>query len=231
MIPTLDGRGYWLIASDGGVFAFGDALFYGSAGGENLASPVTAAAGSYLDGGYWLVDSNGQIYSYGDAKYEGQPTGAPGGYRITGMAASHSSNGYWLASANGNVATFGDAAPYGDVVGMNLNAPIVGMTTSPDGAGYWLQGADGGHLHLRRRSVLGLHGWAASERADGGHRLDVVVSSVGADRAGRLRPRHADRLGCAARPRSGTILQPRPHHEDEEHGGGQHLGRQRLVGP
>jgi hypothetical protein len=28
---TSDGRGYWLVGADGGVFAFGDAVFYGSA--------------------------------------------------------------------------------------------------------------------------------------------------------------------------------------------------------
>jgi hypothetical protein len=30
IVPTADGGGYWLIGSDGGVFAFGDASFIGS---------------------------------------------------------------------------------------------------------------------------------------------------------------------------------------------------------
>ena len=33
MAATPDGGGYWLVASDGGVFSYGDAGFYGSAGG------------------------------------------------------------------------------------------------------------------------------------------------------------------------------------------------------
>ena len=33
---TADGGGYWLAASDGGVFAFGDARFFGSMGGKVL---------------------------------------------------------------------------------------------------------------------------------------------------------------------------------------------------
>ncbi len=33
MAATPDGGGYWLVASDGGIFAFGDAPFWGSAGG------------------------------------------------------------------------------------------------------------------------------------------------------------------------------------------------------
>ena len=32
MAPTPDSGGYWLVASDGGIFAFGDAGFYGSPG-------------------------------------------------------------------------------------------------------------------------------------------------------------------------------------------------------
>ena len=32
MTTTPDGGGYWLVASDGGIFAFGDASFFGSAG-------------------------------------------------------------------------------------------------------------------------------------------------------------------------------------------------------
>jgi hypothetical protein len=31
MAATPDGGGYWLVASDGGIFTFGDAKFFGSA--------------------------------------------------------------------------------------------------------------------------------------------------------------------------------------------------------
>ena len=30
--PTIDGRGYRMVASDGGIFSFGDAGYYGSMG-------------------------------------------------------------------------------------------------------------------------------------------------------------------------------------------------------
>ncbi len=33
MATTHDGGGYWEVASDGGLFSFGDAKFYGSMGG------------------------------------------------------------------------------------------------------------------------------------------------------------------------------------------------------
>ena len=39
MAATPDGKGYWLVASDGGIFTFGDAAFYGSTGGAPLNEP------------------------------------------------------------------------------------------------------------------------------------------------------------------------------------------------
>ncbi len=41
---TPDGHGYWEVASDGGLFAFGDANFYGSMGGKPLTQPVVGIA-------------------------------------------------------------------------------------------------------------------------------------------------------------------------------------------
>jgi hypothetical protein len=40
MVATADGGGYWLVASDGGIFRFGDAGFYGSEGGTHLNRPI-----------------------------------------------------------------------------------------------------------------------------------------------------------------------------------------------
>jgi hypothetical protein len=52
-----------MVASDGGIFAFGDAAFHGSTGGDALASPVIGmtATGS----GYWLAASDGGVFSFG----------------------------------------------------------------------------------------------------------------------------------------------------------------------
>ena len=35
MAATPDGKGYWLVASDGGIFTYGDATFYGSTGAHD----------------------------------------------------------------------------------------------------------------------------------------------------------------------------------------------------
>jgi hypothetical protein len=53
MAATPDGGGYWLVASDGGIFAFGDAKFYGSMGGIHLNKPVVGMAADDATGGYW----------------------------------------------------------------------------------------------------------------------------------------------------------------------------------
>jgi hypothetical protein len=39
-------KGYWLAASDGGVFTFGGVKFYYSIGGEHLNSPIVAISDS-----------------------------------------------------------------------------------------------------------------------------------------------------------------------------------------
>jgi hypothetical protein len=46
MAATPDGGGYWLVASDGGLFAFGDAGFYGSKSGSSLGGPMVSVVAS-----------------------------------------------------------------------------------------------------------------------------------------------------------------------------------------
>src|SRR4030081_723294 len=52
-----DGVVYWLVASDGGIFSFGDAPFLGSLGAVRLNRPVVGMAATPDGGGYWLVAS------------------------------------------------------------------------------------------------------------------------------------------------------------------------------
>ena len=55
MASTPDGKGYWLVASDGGIFSYGDAGFYGSTGASDLTSPVVAICRTPTGLGYWIV--------------------------------------------------------------------------------------------------------------------------------------------------------------------------------
>ena len=44
MASTPDGAGYWLMGADGGVFTYGDAGFFGSAGASPLNKPIVGVA-------------------------------------------------------------------------------------------------------------------------------------------------------------------------------------------
>ena len=59
------------MASDGGVFSFGDARFYGSMGQRPLNSPIVGLAGTADGDGYRLVASDGGIFAFGDAHFDG----------------------------------------------------------------------------------------------------------------------------------------------------------------
>jgi hypothetical protein len=71
MSPTLSGHGYWLVASDGGVFAYGAARFHGSAGNLRLTKPIVGMALDRSGGGYWLAARDGVIFTYGYAPFFG----------------------------------------------------------------------------------------------------------------------------------------------------------------
>ena len=67
---SASGKGYWLVASDGGVFAFGDARFAGSRAGLPHA-PIIALARNPVGPGYLLASDNGQIFTFGGAPFGG----------------------------------------------------------------------------------------------------------------------------------------------------------------
>ncbi len=144
MAATPDGRGYWLVASDGGIFTFGDAGFEGSTGAMHLNAPIVGMAATPDGRGYWLVASDGGIFTFGDAGFEGSTGAMHLNAPIVGMAATPDGRGYWLVASDGGIFTFGDAGFEGSTGAMHLNAPIVGMAATPDGRGYWLVASDGG---------------------------------------------------------------------------------------
>ena len=67
MAATPDGDGYWLVASDGGVFTLGDAGFFGSQAGAAPQRPGRRDGGIADGKGYWLVASDGGVFAFGDA--------------------------------------------------------------------------------------------------------------------------------------------------------------------
>ncbi|MHB8467418.1 MAG: TolB family protein, partial [Acidimicrobiales bacterium] len=138
------GNGYWVVSSDGGIFGFGDAHYYGSAGGIILNQPIVGFAPTPDGGGYWFVASDGGVFRYGDAGFFGSTGGMHLNQPIVGMAATPSGNGYWLVARDGGIFAFGDAVFYGSTGNVRLNKPIVGMAAHPGGHGYWFVASDGG---------------------------------------------------------------------------------------
>ncbi len=63
--------GYWLVAPDGGIFAFGDAGFFGSTGDLALNQPIVGITPTPTGDGYWLVATDGGIFAFGDAGFFG----------------------------------------------------------------------------------------------------------------------------------------------------------------
>jgi hypothetical protein len=135
---------YWTVASDGGVFTFGDAQFWGSTGALSLNRPVVGMAGTPDGRGYWLVASDGGVFSFGDAQFRGSTGALTLNQPMVGMAPTADGGGYWLVASDGGVFTFGDGGFHGSMGGKPLNRPIVGMAATPDGRGYWLVASDGG---------------------------------------------------------------------------------------
>jgi hypothetical protein len=46
MAPSSNGGGYWLVASDGGIFSYGRAPFFGSTGSIQLNKPIVGMSSS-----------------------------------------------------------------------------------------------------------------------------------------------------------------------------------------
>ena len=137
-------QGYWEVASDGGIFSFGTAHFFGSTGGLHLNAPIVGIASTPDGGGYWLVAKDGGVFAFGDAHFHGSMGGLHLNAPIVGITSTQDGGGYWLVAKDGGVFAFGDAHFHGSMGGGPLNEPIVGIASSPSTGGYWEVASDGG---------------------------------------------------------------------------------------
>ena len=135
---TPTARGGWVVASDGGVFTFGDARYYGSTGGIRLNQPIVGIAATPTGRGYWLVARDGGVFAFGDARYRGSTGGIRLNQPVVAITPTPTGNGYWLAARDGGIFTFGDARFHGTPAGHPLPSPVSAFTTTPGGRGYWL---------------------------------------------------------------------------------------------
>ena len=174
--------GYWLLAGDGGVFAFG-AGFAGSAASDPQRCPAVTTDRSEPNGtcfsiaanpighGYWVLNGDtGAIYPFGDSLFYGDPAeafaGVPREFVPIGRAivATPTGHGYWVLEAGlsglGSVRAFGDAVFYGDTVQQataHAGVPVA-LVATHDGRGYWIVDSDGGVFGFGDAVFLGSMG-------------------------------------------------------------------------
>ena len=158
--PQVSATSYYEVASDGGLFSFGDAQFYGSMGAKPLDAPIVSMATTPDGKGYYEVASDGGIFSFGDAQFYGSMGGKPLVAPIVSMAVTPDGKGYYEVASDGGIFSFGDAQFYGSMGGKPLVAPIVSMavTLTPGGQGYWEVASDGGIFSFGDANFFGSMG-------------------------------------------------------------------------
>jgi outer membrane protein assembly factor BamB len=169
------GIGYTMAASDGGIFNFGEAGYFGSQGGKTLDKPVVGMATTPDGGGYWEVASDGGIFAFGDAYFCGSMGGRPLDSPIVGIATTPEGGGYWEVASDGGIFAFGDAHFYGSMGGKSLDSPIVGIAATPDGGGYWEVASDGGIFNFGDAHFYG---------SMGGRPLNAQIVGISASPSG-----------------------------------------------
>ncbi len=172
MVPAADGQGYFVVASDGGVFAFGPgASFAGSCPGiGGCSGPAVSVIPDATGNGYWLFTATGNVYTFGDAPFLGSPgsVGSP----VTSAVRTPDGKGYWVLVANGTVYAYGDAAndggPAGQFGGFD---PATAVFATADGSGYWVVVAVG---------AVDPYGDAPNDGGMGGTRLNgAIIAATG----------------------------------------------------
>ena len=121
MAPTPTGDGYWLVASDGGIFSFGDAAFHGSTGAITLNKPIVGMA----------VDPDRPRLLAGRVRRRHlllrrrrllrlDRRHAPRTSRSSAWPSTPTGHGYWLVASDGGIFSFGDAAFHGSTGAITL---------------------------------------------------------------------------------------------------------------
>ncbi len=198
-VKPLGAPGYWEVASDGGIFSYGGAQFYGSTGSLHLNAPIVGMAATPDDAGYWLLASDGGIFAFGDAIFYGSTGGMHLNAPIVAMSPTPDGGGYWLVASDGGIFAFGDATFYGSTGGLSLDKPIVGMASDHRRQRLLARCVRRRDLRLRRRLLLRLHRRLALAGTDRRHddrpRRQRLLAGVGRRGHLQLRRRQLLRIG------------------------------------
>jgi hypothetical protein len=146
-VRTPDGKGYWILASNGAIYSYGDAQYYGGANtGDLSGSEKAVGMATTSDGkGYWILANDGAVFSFGDAAYYGG--GNTGDFTNGELAVSITpdagATGYWILTNQGGVFSFGSAPFYGAPQGNSYWSGQIGVQLVKAGSGYWVLSKSG----------------------------------------------------------------------------------------
>ena len=169
--PPLPAPPYWMVASDGGIFTFGNAGFYGSTGRHGAEQADRRDGADAVEAGYWLVASDGGIFSLRRRRLLRLDRAAcPSTSRSSAWPRPPDGDGYWLvASDGGHLQLRRRRRSTARPAAMPLNKPIVGMASDRRRAGLLAGGLRRRDLQLRRRRLLRVDRRPAAEPADRRH--------------------------------------------------------------
>ena len=120
------GHGYWVCASDGRVFEFGDAVQHGNLVQQGIDDTVCGFAVRPQGDGYWLLGTEGDVYRFGNALYHGDLITVGGltqGAVPSAIEAVADGNGYRCVTSAGGVFDYGSAPYYTLLPGNDINDP------------------------------------------------------------------------------------------------------------
>jgi myo-inositol-hexaphosphate 3-phosphohydrolase len=144
-VSATNKSGYWMVGSEGKVYAFGEAKTFGDANlppGAQAVDLEPTPSGN----GYWIIDDLGNVYARGDAMP--QPvlnrSKLTTGEVVTSLSSTKEGKGYWIFTSLGQVIPFGDAVFYGDMSKTKLNGPVLDSIPTASGKGYYMVASDGG---------------------------------------------------------------------------------------
>jgi hypothetical protein len=126
LVAAADGRGYLVLAADGGVFAYGTA-FPGSAV-DQLGPDEHAVAIDLAGTGVWVLSDRGRVVALGGAPVLGDVAGVGrcSWPDAVDLAAMPTGDGYWILTVDGQVWAFGTAPWYGDLEAWS-GLPVAGI--------------------------------------------------------------------------------------------------------
>ncbi len=189
MASTPTGNGYWLVASDGGIFSFGDAHFFGSTGAMHLNAPVVGMARDGTGGGYWLAGADGGVFTFGNAHFQGSASGlVPADRRVVQLVGMPDGNGYRMLALPLHLRRRPHRARCHRRGGHRRPEPALSL-------GYWLPSANGVFDANMQQAVY------AFQKANGLPRTGVVDGATQAKFRTATRPRARSTSGYDDRDR------------------------------